>query len=69
VSIKINEPYSGHIIFSEYMLELTRMSDEELIDEYSRFSGSVTLSEVDMIKKSILVDFIVRFDKEYLLRA
>jgi hypothetical protein len=51
VSIKINEPYSGHSIFSEYMLELTRMSDEELIDEYSRFSGSVTLSEVDMIKK------------------
>lgn len=69
MSIKINEPYSGHSIFSEYMLELTRMSDEELIDEYSRFSGSVTLSEVDMIKKSILVDFIVRFDKEYLLRA
>lgn len=51
MSIKINEPYSGHSIFSEYMLELTRMSDEELIDEYSRFSGSVTLSEVDMIKK------------------
>ena len=69
MSIKINEPYSGHSIFSEYMLELTRMSDEELIDEYSRFSGSVILSEVDMIKKSILVDFIVRFDKEYLLRA
>jgi hypothetical protein len=67
--MKINEPYSDHSIFSEYMLELTRMSDEELIDEYSRFSGSVTLSEVDMIKKSILVDFIVRFDKEYLLRA
>ena len=69
MSIKINEPYSGHSIFSEYMLELTRMSDDDLIDEYSRFSGSVTLSEVDMIKKSILVDFIVRFDKEYLLRA
>ena len=69
MSIKINEPYSGHSIFSEYMLELIRMSDEELIDEYSRFSGSVTLFEVDMIKKSILVDFIVRFDKEYLLRA
>ena len=68
MSIKINEPYSGHSIFSEYMLELTRMSDEELIDEYSRFSGSVTLSEVDMIKKSIIVDFIVRYGKEYLLR-
>ena len=69
MSIKINEPYSGHSIFTEYMLELTKMSDDELREEYSRFRDCVALSEVDLIKKSILVDFIVRFDKEYLLRA
>ena len=68
MSIKINEPYSGHSIFTGYMLELKRMSDEELVDEYSRFRDSLTLSEVDIIKKSIIVDFIVRYGKEYLLR-
>lgn len=42
------------------------MSDEELIKEYERLS-KFSMSDEELIKKSILVDFIVRFDKEYLL--
>ena len=66
MSIKINEPYCGYSRYSEYMLELTKMSDDELREEYSRFCEG-SLSGEDIIKKSILVDFIVRFEKEYLL--
>ncbi|WP_292600753.1 hypothetical protein [Methanobrevibacter sp. UBA212] len=66
MSIKINEPYDGYSKYSEYMIELKKMSDEEIIKEYERLS-KFSMSDEELIKKSILVDFIVRFDKEYLL--
>ena len=66
MSIKINEPYEGYSKYSEYMIELKKMSDEEIIKEYERLS-KFSMSDEELIKKSILVDFIVRFDKEYLL--
>ena len=66
MSIKINEPYEGYSKYSEYMIELKKMSDEVLIKEYERLS-KFSMSDEELVKKSILVDFIVRFDKEYLL--
>ena len=66
MSIKINEPYDGYSKYSEYMIELKKMSDEEIIKEYERLS-KFSMSDEELIKKSILVDFIVSFDKEYLL--
>ena len=66
MSIKINEPYEGYSKYSEYMIRLTKMTDEELIEEYERLT-SFSMTDEELIKKSILVDFIVRFDKEYLL--
>ena len=66
MSIKINEPYEGYSKYSEYMIELKKISDEELIKEYERLS-KFSMSDEELVKKSILVDFIVRFDKEYLL--
>jgi hypothetical protein len=66
MSIKINEPYPGSSIYSQYMIELTKMSDEELMDEYARLC-SVTGDDENTIKKSIFIDFVVRFDREYLL--
>lgn len=65
VSIKINEPYPASSIYSKYMIELKKMSDEELMDEYARLCETVS-DPVSTIKKSIIVDFFVRFDKEYL---
>lgn len=65
MSIKINEPYPGSSIYSKYMIELKKMSDEELISEYIRLS-KMTSNPTGTIKKSIIVDFIVRFNKEYL---
>ena len=67
MSIKINEPYDGYSKYSEYMIELKKMSDDELIEEYERLS-KFSMTDEELVKKSILVDFIVRFDKEYLLR-
>ena len=66
MSIKINEPYEGYSKYSEYMILLTKMSDEELMEEYERLT-KFSMTDEEMVKKSILVDFIVRFDKEYLL--
>ena len=68
MSIKINEPYPGYSRFSEYMEKLMRMSDEELTGEYCRLSEMRQPDDVSIVKKSILVDFIVRFDKEYLMK-
>lgn len=65
MSIKINEPYPASSIYSKYMIELKKMSDEELMDEYARLSEMVA-DPVSTIKKSIIVDFFVRFNKEYL---
>lgn len=67
MSIKINEPYEGYSKYSEYMIKLTKMSDEELMEEYERLS-KFSMTDEEMIRKSILVDFIVRFDKEYLMK-
>ena len=66
MSIKINEPYDGYSKYSRYMLKLKKMSDEELMEEYGRLT-KFSMTDEEMVKKSILVDFIVRFDKEYLL--
>lgn len=65
MSIKINEPYPASSIYSHYMIELKKMSDDELMEEYARLSERVS-DPVGTIKKSIIVDFIVRFNKEYL---
>ena len=67
MSIKINEPYEGYSKYSEYMIKLTKMSDEELMEEYERLS-KFSMTNEEMVRKSILVDFIVRFDKEYLMK-
>ena len=67
MSIKINEPYEGYSKYSEYMIKLTKMSDEELMEEYERLT-KFSMTDEEMVKKSILVDFIVRFDKEYLMK-
>ena len=68
MSIKINEPYEGSSIFSEYMTTLKKMSDAEIKEEYFRLSNMTNPSQTDVIKKSIVVDFIVRYNKEYLLK-
>ena len=67
LSIKINEPYEGSSIYSEYMTQLKKMTDDEVKEEYFRLRDMVEPSQIDVIKKSIVVDFIVRFNKEYLL--
>ena len=67
MSIKINEPYEGYSKYSEYMIKLTKMSDEELMEEYEHLS-KFSMTDEEMVRKSILVDFIVRFDKEYLMK-
>ena len=67
MSIKINEPYEGYSKYSEYMIKLTKMSDEELMEEYERLT-KFSMTDEEMVRKSILVDFIVRFDKEYLMK-
>jgi hypothetical protein len=66
MSIKINEPYPGSSIYSQYMIELKKMTDDELVAEYERLC-SITGDDEITIRKSILVDFIVRFHKEYLM--
>ncbi len=66
MSIKINEPYNGYSKYSQYMLKLTKMSDEELMEEYEWLS-KFSKTDEELVKKSILVDFIVRYDKGYLL--
>ncbi|MEE1335906.1 hypothetical protein [Methanobrevibacter sp.] len=48
------------------MLKLTKMSDEELMEEYEWLS-KFSKTDEELVKKSILVDFIVRYDKGYLL--
>ena len=68
MSIKINEPYEGSSIFSEYMTKLKKMSDAEIKEEYFRLRNITKPSQTDVIKKSIVVDFIVRYNKEYLLK-
>ena len=67
LSIKINEHYEGSSIYSEYMTQLKKMTDDEVKEEYFRLRDMVEPSQIDVIKKSIVVDFIVRFNKEYLL--
>lgn len=66
MSIKINEPYNGYSKYSQYMIKLTKMSDEELMEEYEWLS-KFSKTDEELVKKSILVDFIVRYDKGYLL--
>jgi hypothetical protein len=66
MSIKINEPYPGSSIYSQYMIELKKMTDGELVAEYERLCG-ITGDDESTIKKSILIDFIVRYNREYLL--
>ena len=68
MSIKINEPYEGSGIYSEYMTKLKKMSDAEIKKEYIRLRNMVRPNQTDVIKKSIVVDFIVRYNKEYLLK-
>ena len=68
MSIKINEPYEDSSIYSEYMIELKKMTDDEIKEEYFRLRDMTDPTNTDVIKKSIVVDFIVRFNKEYLLK-
>ncbi|WP_407392731.1 hypothetical protein [Methanobrevibacter sp.] len=68
MSIKINEPYEDSSIYSEYMIELKKMTDDEIKEEYFRLRDMANPTNTDVIKKSIVVDFIVRFNKEYLLK-
>lgn len=68
MSIKVNEPYEGSSIYSEYMNQLCRMSDEEVKQEYFQLRNMFNPTQINFIKKSIIVDFIVRFNKEYLLK-
>lgn len=68
MSIKVNEPYEGSSIYSQYMNQLQQMSDTEVKIEYFRLKKLLQPNKVDFIKKSIVVDFIVRYHKEYLLK-
>jgi hypothetical protein len=61
MSIKINEPYEDSSIYSEYMLELKKMTDDEIKEEYFRLRDLAGPTNTDVIKKSIVVDFIVRY--------
>ena len=67
MSIKVNEPYEASSIYSEYMNRLKRMSDAEIRQEYFRLRDMAEPDKIDFIKRSIVVDFIVRYGKEYLL--
>lgn len=66
MSIKINEPYPGSSIYSQYMIELKKMSDDELRAEYERLCA-ITSDDENTIKKSIFIDFVVRFNRQYLM--
>ena len=50
------------------MTTLKKMNDSEIKEEYFRLRNMAEPSQTDVIKKSIIVDFIVRYNKEYLLK-
>lgn len=66
--IKINEPYEGSSIYSEYMTKLKKMSVVEIKEEYFRLRNMDELSQTDVVKKCIVVDFIIIYNKENLLK-
>ena len=48
------------------MIELKKMSDDELRAEYERLCA-ITSDDENTIKKSIFIDFVVRFNRQYLM--